>query len=1067
MTRMTAFGFHRNTHRRSGSALITMVTIATLVASGLVWSAGTGTASTASSDGAPALPAVRAAAAARAAAPAGRLVPQGCSTAAGAAACELYAMTGTASILGTAVPIWGFSTTGVADSASTPGPLLVVNQGDTVTITLHNQLPGESVSLAFPAQASVAGSNTPGDDLSGVATGSNRTYSFTANRPGTFLYQAGHTANGARQVAMGLAGALVVLPTTAPPAVPPTPPNWAYGNAGSAYHDEAVVVLSEIDPALNANPNSFDMRNFAPKYRMFNGKPYPAADPISTDQGHTVLMRYVNVGSQTHAISVLGGTQTEIALDAHPLTYPGIVTAESVPPGETLDTLVTMPTGPEARLAVYEPALHLDNNGQHTSDPLQFAFGGMLTFLDTAAPPPSADAVGPVSANVTLAPNPSDALADVIVTANLSDSTTGGSTVAQAEFVVDDPVTTGPGFGVPMTGPFGTIDVAGVHGTIPYTVSDCAPATGPIPVALKCLSAGQHTVFVRALDSAGNWGVVGSATLNLPKTGPRTTGGSVTPAPANGLVDIAISATGDDSAAGGVITGAEYFIDTAGANATGTTLIRNRTATVVSEDATIPAATVRALGEGQHHVLVHSKNSLNLWGPTLDIPLIVDLTGPAVDAASVGPNPTNGILTNKSNPGYLVVSAQITDKDAGGAAQSTLVNAEAFVDTATKPVGTGLQLLAVDGKLDATTEAVYGLIPISQIKPLSNGAHQVYVRGQDAAGNWGALFAINLTIDKIAPVIGAVVGAPNPTNGADNLTLTAPLTEANGLAGAEFWLGATDPGVGKGTRISAGVVGTDAVATVPLSGIADGTRRFNLRVQDAAGNWSNAVNTSVTVTKPNTIFASNFEPANPAWFATTGGAVFSPAAAMLTAAEPSNNTRGLQVTLSGGTSNAPGYVTDRSPAAETTYHARFAFNPNTMTAGTNPNTALTIFDGLTSNTTGSVFALQMGRAGTTNQLRTTMTRSAGGLLTGSWVPLSPGAHTVQIDWVAGPATGAAAGSLVLKIDGTTVSTQTGNTNALRLATVRLGVITGFTTGSAGSSAGRAYFDSFTSTRFTL
>ena len=62
-----------------------------------------------------------------------------------------------------------------------------------------------------------------------------------------------------------------------------------------------MLVLSEIDPALNANPATFDMRSFAPKYRLINGKPFPAADPVSTDQDHKVLLRYVNVGSQTHA----------------------------------------------------------------------------------------------------------------------------------------------------------------------------------------------------------------------------------------------------------------------------------------------------------------------------------------------------------------------------------------------------------------------------------------------------------------------------------------------------------------------------------------------------------------------------------------------------------------------------------------------------------------------------------------------------------------------------------------------------------------------------------------------
>ena len=37
-------------------------------------------------------------------------------------------------------------------------------------------------------------------------------------------------------------------------------------------------------------------------------------------------------------------------------------------------------------------------------------------------------------------------------------------------------------------------------------------------------------------------------------------------------------------------------------------------------------------------------------------------------------------------------------------------------------------------------ESVYGLIPLSQVKALANGTHHVFVRGQDAAGNWGALF---------------------------------------------------------------------------------------------------------------------------------------------------------------------------------------------------------------------------------------------------------------------------------------------------------------------------------------
>ncbi len=189
----------------------------------------------------------------------------------------------------------------------------------------------------------------------------------------------------------------------------------------------------------------------------------------------------MNVGSQTHAMSVLGGDQVEIAQDAHQMKYPTTVTAESVEPGATLDTTVKMPSGPESKLAVYEPAGHLDNNGQTTGDPLQLAVGGMLTFLDTNAPQPSTDGVGPVSSHVKATPNPSDARTDVTITADLSDATTGGSKVTQAEFVVDDAVTTGVGFGTPMTGPFGTVDVAGVSGTIPANVTPLRYVPGPRP----------------------------------------------------------------------------------------------------------------------------------------------------------------------------------------------------------------------------------------------------------------------------------------------------------------------------------------------------------------------------------------------------------------------------------------------------------------------------------------------------------------------------------------------------------------------------------------------------------
>jgi FtsP/CotA-like multicopper oxidase with cupredoxin domain len=974
---------------------------------------------------------------------AGKLTPRGCtSTGTSSVRCDLYAMTGTATVAGNKLPIWGFSSTGAATTASAPGPLLVVQQGSSVTLSLHNRLPGETVSLALPGQTGLGG-----DDVNGVASGVDKSYTFTASRPGTYIYEAGHTANGSRQVAMGLAGALVVLSST----------GTAEGTPESTYNDDAVLVLSEIDPALNAAPNSFDMRGFNPRYRLVNGEAFPETNEVATDQGHKVLIRYANVGSQTHSMTVLGGTQTELALGGHPLQFPGTVVTEVIQPGQTVDAAVTMPTGPEAKLAVYEPAQHLDNDSTHTADPLQTAFGGMLTFLDTAAPPPSTDGVGPVSSHVSVSPSPSDGKTDVTVTADLSDATTGGSAVSEAEFVVDDPTATGVGFATPMSGAFGSVNVNGVTGTLHASLVN-PPVGTP---TLESLAAGKRIIYVRAKDSSGNWGVVGSVVFNLPKTGPQTTNGSALDIPANGASDVDISATGDDSAAGGTITDGEYFIDNpSGLSGTGVHIVPSSTGTVVSLDATLLAASVKLLGEGMHHVYVRSMDSLGLWGPLLDIPLPVDLTGPGVDSASVGPNPTNGVVSDKSNPGFLLVSAQITDKDAGGAKQNRLVGAEAFLEPklANPPTGSGLQLIPVDGAFDSSTESVYGLIPLSQVKSLADGQRHVLVRGQDAAGNWGDLFTITLTVDKTGPVLGALTVTPGIPATPRTVTLKATVTDASSIKTVEYWIGTTDPGVGRGTSVPVSVVGGQLVATASLPATMFGAQQFNLRAQDLPGNWSKPASVSYNVPKPNLVFTDLFESGNlNAWTTRVGGVTSTSGSKVPTSAEL-GSARGMQVAVPATGTNRLAYVTDTTPGAETSYHARFAFNRNTLNSGS-AATVFTVFE--TRNATnGSAFSLQYRLAAGVPQLRTVLAVNGGLTATGGWVAIATGARLVQLDWLA-----AAAGSVKLSIDGALVQTVSGNNSTLRVDTALLGVSAGPTTTSAGG--GTAFFDSFLSTRTTM
>ena len=303
----------------------------------------------------------------QAAAAVGKLAPSGCVRSGGLAQCDLYAMTGSTQLLGQTLPIWGFSTSATPGTATAPGPVLVVAQGDTVSVTVHNQL-SQNLSLALPGQPASAFTQglSVADQTTGAAPGGSATYTFHADRPGTFLYEAGHTEQGARQVAMGLAGALVVLRSDATA-------------SGHAYDDDAVVVLSDMDPRLNANPAGFDMRGYRARWRLINGKPFPSTNPIATDQGHTVLLRYVNAGSVAHPMSLLGAHQLQVAQDGHDLAQPLRTVVSEMDSGTTLDALVTMPSGPESRVTLYEAGSHLDNVGQTELDPTRVAMGGMMT----------------------------------------------------------------------------------------------------------------------------------------------------------------------------------------------------------------------------------------------------------------------------------------------------------------------------------------------------------------------------------------------------------------------------------------------------------------------------------------------------------------------------------------------------------------------------------------------------------------------------------------------------------------------------------------------------------------
>jgi FtsP/CotA-like multicopper oxidase with cupredoxin domain len=276
---------------------------------------------------------------------------------------------------GNTMYMWGYSLGG--QPFQHPGPVLCVNQGDTVTIMLQNNLP-EPVSIAFPGQENVLANGAPaqpefnGSTLTSLtnsaATSGSVTYQFVAANPGTFIYESG--TNPRKQVGMGLFGALIVRPSMGS--------DFAYNRADSRFtqSEEFLMLLSEIDPYQHQAAESgapYDINNYRPRYWLINGRGFPdtIADnyapwlpsqpygalarihpwnntlPASDPNYHPYpgLVRYLNVGTEDYPFHPHGNNGAVIGRDGQALESAGGQDlsfekfAINIGPGQTWDVL--------------------------------------------------------------------------------------------------------------------------------------------------------------------------------------------------------------------------------------------------------------------------------------------------------------------------------------------------------------------------------------------------------------------------------------------------------------------------------------------------------------------------------------------------------------------------------------------------------------------------------------------------------------------------------------------------------------------------------------------------------
>jgi Multicopper oxidase len=326
------------------------------------------------------------------------------------------------------------------------------------------------------------------------------------------------------------------------------------------------------------------------------------------------------------------------------------------------------------------------------------------------------DTVGPTS---TLAASSAVTVsADVLITASLTDATSGSSIVTEAEFVVPPGATSV----VVSAAPAGAIT-----------------ATATVLVPFAALLEGPNTVSVRGRDALGNLGASTSIVVYKDTLGPATTGVITSgPNPTNGTVGVTstnpsvrVTATVTDLSTN--IVAAEGFLNPTTAPAVGTRgfvflpvdgVWDSRTEQVYSD---IP---LTSLTHKVHSIGVRGKDALGHWTvATTTVTLTVDKQAPAM--AYIAPTPAAASSTNASGgtSTFFTVSATATEVNAP---KTGVVKME-WYDVVGTAAGSGTTMCLVaapDPALTCTTTIDFVALGWNQ------GNHTIYIRALDSVGNW-------------------------------------------------------------------------------------------------------------------------------------------------------------------------------------------------------------------------------------------------------------------------------------------------------------------------------------------
>jgi hypothetical protein len=372
------------------------------------------------------------------------------------------------------------------------------------------------------------------------------------------------------------------------------------------------------------------------------------------------------------------------------------------------------------------------------------------------------DTTGPTTSSANALPNPAEPIANVSITALVSDAESGNNIIRAAEFFID--LTGINGTGYPMS-PRDSAWNEPVEDVVQSLNSD----------TLGWAAGDTHIVFIHGKDASNNWGSYDAVSIAVKADddtiGPSFLGftppSSADTLPFNIVCQITDPSGVYDDSTGSSGQGVYLLWDNDGEiqiNAFEVTMF-NTTGSFFRTDSQIP---IQNAGVEFIYRVYAYDNDFDTKHPgdrTQDSSgiqhvTIMDVRGPETGSVDATPNPTNG-------DSLLILTGLVSDSLLGN---SIIQGAEFFVDD-TGTAGTGNSMLPLDGSFNEISESIVDTLDISGWQ--FDTTRILFVHGLDFSENWGMYDTVLVSVTPEQDTTSPFIVSTSPDSGATGVPLNS------------------------------------------------------------------------------------------------------------------------------------------------------------------------------------------------------------------------------------------------------------------------------------------------------